>query len=68
MSYMGPRGRSVGVGVGVGTGVDTGAGAGAGGNIKLASEGTTNLTLFLAVAGVALQKRQLRFECSIAHI
>ena len=44
---MGPRGRFV----------DVGAGAGAGGEIKLASEGTAKLTLFLAVAGLALKKR-----------
>ena len=61
---MGPRGRFVGVGVGVGAGAD----AGADGNIKRVSEGTMKLTLFLAVAGFALQKRQLRLKCSNGEI
>ena len=59
MSYIGPRGRFVGLGVGAGTG----------GNIKLASEGMTKLTLFCFVAGgLALKKREPRLGYSSSQI
>ncbi len=43
-------------------------GVGAGGNVRLGSEGTSNLTTFLAVAGSPLEKREPRLGCLSGQI